>query len=71
MKLRSKVDNCKKFQFKLILENLFLLFASDDVNNFKTIENNGTFNRFIFQYLKIINEHNLVQVAFIIKSSLG
>ena len=65
MKLGPKVDNYKKFQFELILENFFLLFVSYDVIKFKTIESNGTFNKFIFQYLQIINEHNLAQVALI------
>ena len=48
MKLWPKVDNYKKFQFELFLENFILLFVSYDVIKFKTIENNGIFNKFIF-----------------------
>ena len=48
MKLWPEVDNYKKFQFELFLENLILLFVSYDVIKFKTIENNGIFNKFIF-----------------------
>ena len=69
MKLWPKVDNYKKFQFELFLENFILLFVSYGVIKFKTIENDRIFNTFIFQYLKIINDHNLVKVA-LIQSSL-
>ena len=48
MKLYPKVDNYKKFQFELFLENFILLFVSYDVIKFKTIENNRIFNKFIF-----------------------
>ena len=40
MKLWPKVDNYRKFQFKLFLENFILLFVSYDVIKFETIENN-------------------------------
>ena len=48
MKLWPKVDDYKKFQFELFLENFILLFVSYDVIKFKTIENNGIINKFIF-----------------------
>ena len=69
MKLWPKVDNYKKFQFELFLEDYILLFVSYDVIKFETIENNRIFNEFIFQYLNIICKYNLVQVASI-QSSL-
>ena len=48
MKLWPKVDNYKKFQFDLSLENFNLLFVLYDVIKVKTIENNSIFNKFIF-----------------------
>ena len=65
MKLWPKVDNYKKLQFELSLENFILLFAFYGVIKFKTIENNRNFNKFIFSYLKIISEYNFAQVALI------
>ena len=64
-KLWPNVDNYKKFQFELFLENFILLFVSYDVIKFKTIEKNGILNKFISKYLQIIIEHNLSQVALI------
>ena len=69
IKLWPKVDNYKKFQFELFLENFIVLFVSYDVIKFKTIESNRIFNKFVFQYLKIISEHNFAQVALIQSSS--
>ena len=48
MKLGSKIDNYKKFQSYLFLENSILLFISYDVIKFETIENNRIFEKFIF-----------------------
>ena len=48
MKLRPKVDNYKKFQFELFLENFILVFISYDVTKFKTIENNEIFDKVTF-----------------------
>ena len=48
MKFWPKTDNYKKIQFELFLENFIILFVSYDVIKFKTIENNGIFNKFIF-----------------------
>ena len=47
MKLGPKVDNYKKFQFYLFLENCILLFVSYDVIKFETIENNRIFDKVI------------------------
>ena len=48
LELWSKVDDFKKFQFDLLLEIFILSFISYDVIKFKTVENNGIFDKFIF-----------------------
>ena len=62
MKVGPKIDNYK-FQFYLFLENCILLFVFYDAIKFETIENNKTFDKFIFQYLKIIREQKLTKIA--------
>ena len=47
MKLWPKVDNYKKFQFELFLEDYILLFVFYEVIKFKTIENIRIFKKFI------------------------
>ena len=48
MKLGPKEGNCKKVQFDLFLENFILLFVSDNVIKFKTIEKYRILKKFIF-----------------------
>ena len=47
MKCWPEIDNYDKFQFDLSLENLILLFVSNDVIKFKTMENDRIFNKSI------------------------
>ena len=65
MKLWPKVDDYKKFQFELFLENFILLFVSYDVIKFETIENNGIFDKFISWYLQITSQQKIAKGQFV------
>ena len=81
MKLLPKLDNYKKFQFDLFLENHILLFVLYDVIEFETIKNNRISYKLILSYRKmiikkfdifcddvIIGSNNIIDLKFFSKS---